>query len=126
MKFSIKRSLCLAIALVIMSTLCISASATNIQFNRGYGYSSNLYKYSVSLVNGCGSEKITVVNTSGSPIDVYVGGIYRGRLNYKNAELTVAYYLGGTKTVIIDPVHNGTHTFRIKTTGYSDTIKKVR
>lgn len=110
---------------LLLFSLSTSSFATNKSFNRGYNYSGTVYQYSVKLVNKPGSEKITVVNTCSCPIDVYIGGIFRGTLSYSGSELTVAYYFGGTKSVTIQPRRNGTHSFRIKTTGNNDTISKI-
>ena len=126
MKNIFKKTFAVFAAVLMMSSLSINTFATNKHFNRGYGYSTNDYQYSVYLKNGSGSEKITVVNTCNTPIDVYIGGVYRGRLRNYNSELTVAYSNGGTKSVKIHPRKTGTHSFRIKTTGYNDTITKTR
>lgn len=126
MKRYIKKAFTGFLALLMISVLIVPTFATNKGYNRGYGYSTNYYQYQVKLKNGWGSEKITVVNTCGIPLDIYVGGVYRGCLTRTNSELTVAYYSGGTKSVKIQPLRTGTHSFRIKTTGYSDTITKIR
>lgn len=126
MKKFLKKSFSFFIASLMIFSLSITAYATNNHYNRGYGYNTSVYTYNVKLVNGLGSEKITVVNTCNCPIDVYVGNVYRGQLKGSGSELTVAYTSGGTKSVKIHPRKNGTHSFRIKTTGKSDTITKVR
>lgn len=126
MKTVFKKSFAVLAASLMMLSFSMSTFATNAHFNRGYGYNTNYYQYSVYLKNGLGSEKITVVNTCNSPINVYIGGIYRGQLTTRNSELTVAYSSGGTKTVKIQPTKTTTHSFRIKTTGYSDTITRTR
>ena len=126
MKSYLKRAFAVFSASLIISTLSMPAFATNKYYNRGYGRNTNYYQYNVNLKNGWGSEKITIVNTCGIPLDIYVGGIYRGQLKTLNSEITVAYASGGTKSVKIHPIKTGTHTFRIKTTGSSDTITKIK
>lgn len=126
MKSYLKKAFAVFLATLTISTLSIPTFAANKYYNRGYGYNTNYYQYSVNLKNGWGSEKITVVNTCGIPLDVYIGGIYKGQLKTLNSEITVAYKSGGTKSVKIHPRRTGTHSFRIKTTGSSDTIIKIK
>lgn len=126
MKSFLKKSFSLSVAVLMIFTLSITTFATNKHYCRGYGYNTNYYQYNVNLKNEWGSEKITVVNTCGVPLDVYIGGVYRGSLTKPNSEITVAYKAGGTKSVKIHPRKSGTHSFRIKTTGYNDTITKIR
>lgn len=121
-----RKIICTISTVALLCSLSTNAFATNKLFNRGYNYSGTIYQYNVNLVNRPGSEKITVVNTCSCPIDVYVGGSFRGTLSYSGSELTVAYYSGGTKNVTIQPRRNGTHSFRIKTTGNNDTITRIK
>ncbi len=128
MKLHIKKVFIVFLTLIMIFTLSVPAFATNTGYNRGYQYSTAVYHYNVTLKDK-GWEAITVVNTCNIPLEVHVGGVYQGVLNKKNSELTVWIYKANknnlTKRVKIDPLKTGTHTFRIKTTGYKDVIKKV-
>lgn len=123
MKKLLKKTLAFFAASLMMLSFSTNAFATNKHFTRSYGA---YYQYSVNLKNLSGQESITVVNTGNVPLDIHIGGVFRGRL-LKNQQVTAWYRLGGTKSVKVDPSQtNYTHSFRIMTSSHSDTITKVR
>lgn len=131
MKAYFKKAFAGFLALFMVSALIVPTFATNIGYNRGYNRNTAVYEYTVTFKDkgkDRGWEAITVVNTSNVPMEVHIGGVWRGCLNYKNSQLTVWYYKSSdkdlSKRVTVDPMRDGTHTFRIMSTGYKDTITR--
>lgn len=107
---------------VLLFSLSLSSSATNRYFNRGYNYNTRTYSYNVNFKNY--NSKVTVVNTCSSPLDVYIGGVFR-RSIARGQEVTAQIFWKNT-SVVIHPRATTTHSFRIKTTGNYDTISRTR
>ena len=135
MKNIFEKTLVMFAATLMIFSFSTNAFATNNYYYRGIGGKGTYYQYSVKLINGSGSEKITVVNTGNSPLYVYIDGRLKTTIypvkettsTHKN-EYTIAYSLGGSHSIKLQPTRsrNETQSFRIKTTGYKDTITKVR
>lgn len=126
-------------AMLMLFSFSTNAFAKNWHFTRGR-YNASIYEYSVAL-NTKGTQKITI-NSCSVPYDIQINGIYKGTIypaaeanKKKKAEYTFAFKILTDKygnpiynkmNVLLQARKTGSHTFRIKTTGFNDTITKVR